>query len=184
MGIYSSLPHAVAPHSWQAWNYPECKQCSQQSAKWWQSDQPVYTCHSVVPMLWATFPVKCCTSLCNVFCKGDKSRGTKKVNSQRPEVNKWRKPGEPPNAHIWEVLTIITYTIMWKPTCAASLFILPHDKERWMSSFATVFFLIKTEKLQSGTEGKSVYVSICYISEMRMQSVQKGRGQKKRKLKK
>lgn len=122
--------------------------------------------------------------LCNVFCKGDKSRGTKKVNSQRPEVNKWRKPGEPPSAHIWEVLTIITYTIMWKPTCAASLFILPHDKERWMSSFATVFFLIKTEKLQSGTEGKSVFVSIRYISAMRMQSVQKGRGQKKRKLKK
>lgn len=129
MGIYSSLPHAVAPHSWQAWNYPECKQCSQQSAKWWQSDQPVYTCHSVV----SHFPTKCCTSLCNVFCKGDKSRGTKKVNSQRPEVNKWRTSQ---CSH----LLLINYTIMWKPTCAASLFILPHDKECWMSYFATGFF--------------------------------------------
>lgn len=128
--------------------------------------------------LWATFPIKCCTSLCNVFCKGDKSRGTKKVNSQRPEVNKWRTSQ---CSH----LLLINYTIMWKPTCAASLFILPHDKECWMSYFATgFFFLIKTEKLQSGTEAKSVYVSIRYISEMRMQSVQKGQGQKKRKLKK
>lgn len=83
--------------------------------------------------LWATFPIKCCTSLCNVFCKGDKSRGTKKVNSQRPEVNKWRTSQ---CSH----LLLINYTIMWKPTCAASLFILPHDKECWMSYFATGFF--------------------------------------------
>lgn len=46
-----------------------------------------------------------------------------------------------------------------------------------------VFFLIKKEKLQSGTEGKSVYVSIRYISEMRMQSVQKGSGTKEKEIK-
>lgn len=45
------------------------------------------------------------------------------------------------------------------------------------------FFLIKKEKLQSGTEGKSVYVSIRYISEMRMQSVQKGSGTKEKEIK-
>lgn len=141
-----------------------------------------YKCWSYVisfwenDILWATFPVKCCTSLCNVFCKGDKSRGTKKVNSQRPEVNKWRKPGEHPNAHI-------NYTIMWKPACAASVYFISWHRVLNVI-FCHCFFLIKTEKLQSGTEGKSVYVSIRYISEMRMQSVQKGQGQKKRKLKK